>query len=171
MREGIVPAAAAAAARSSRPRSTLGLIRAAAYEMASFTRTETVTPAVIHILPAAEASESAAHSAAVSEPLKQVSWEEGTLDNENMGKKSSKVCCIYHKPRAFAESSSESSSSSNSDSSDGEGAKKAGSRQRKSRKCSSKHKPKKGEGQKPCPRGPPDEEEAADKAPASPEKS
>ncbi|KAL8437380.1 hypothetical protein ACSSS7_000975 [Eimeria intestinalis] len=137
--------------------------------MATSTRTETVTPAVIHILPAAEASESAANSAVESEPLKQVSWEEGTLDNENMGKKSSKVCCIYHKPRAFAESSSESSSSNSSDE---EGAKKAGSsRHRRSRKISVKQKAEKGEEQKPCHRQPPDEKEApADKASVSPEK-
>ncbi|KAL8446543.1 hypothetical protein Emed_004997 [Eimeria media] len=141
--------------------------------MASSTRTETVTPAVIHILPTAgEASESAAANSAVvvSEPLKQVSWEEGTLDNENLGKKSSKVCCIYHKPRAFAESSSESSSSS-SDSSDEEGAKKAGSKHRKSRKSSNRQKAKKGEDQQhhqPCHGGPTDEKQAADKAQGSP---
>ncbi|KAL5263411.1 hypothetical protein ACHWQZ_G008697 [Mnemiopsis leidyi] len=39
---------------------------------------------------------------------KGVKWDESTaIDNENMGKKSSKVCCIYHKPRAFDESDSE----------------------------------------------------------------
>ena len=39
---------------------------------------------------------------------KGVKWDESTaIDNENMGKKSSKVCCIYHKPRAFGESDSE----------------------------------------------------------------
>ena len=43
---------------------------------------------------------------------KKVAWAEGTLDNENAGKKSSKKCCIYEKPRAFGESSSSSSSES-----------------------------------------------------------
>jgi protein phosphatase 1 regulatory subunit 11 len=33
------------------------------------------------------------------------------VDNEGLGRKSSKVCCIYHKPREFGESSSEEDSS------------------------------------------------------------
>ncbi|KAG9311819.1 phosphatase inhibitor-domain-containing protein [Chiua virens] len=41
----------------------------------------------------------------------------GVVDNEGCGKKKSKICCIYHKPRQFDESSSESdSASSDSDS-------------------------------------------------------
>ena len=62
----------------------------------------------------------------------RVVWSEGTVDNEHMGKKKSKsetspwcesngmwmglmtVCCIYHKPKAFDESSSESGSDSDS---------------------------------------------------------
>ncbi|KAI3617792.1 hypothetical protein CBS9595_003701 [Malassezia furfur] len=42
---------------------------------------------------------------------RRVVWTEDTIDNEGMGKKKSKICCIYHKPRAFDESSSESSDS------------------------------------------------------------
>jgi len=38
------------------------------------------------------------------------------VDNEGAGKKSSKICCIYHKPKQFDESSSEESSDSDSDS-------------------------------------------------------
>jgi protein phosphatase 1 regulatory subunit 11 len=60
---------------------------------------------------------------------RRVTWDEEVVDNENMGKKSSKgtspletmlivVCCIYHKPRQFGESSSDESSSSSSDESD-----------------------------------------------------
>ncbi|KAF9643766.1 hypothetical protein BDM02DRAFT_1321104 [Thelephora ganbajun] len=46
-----------------------------------------------------------------------VVWREDVIDNEDMGKKSSKICCIYHKTRNFGESSSEESSSdSDSDS-------------------------------------------------------
>ena len=30
---------------------------------------------------------------------KQVQWEENVVDNENAGKKKSKICCIYHKQR------------------------------------------------------------------------
>lgn len=97
--------------------------------MATTTRTETVTSAVIHILPNDEARVPTQDVVINSEQPKQVSWGGDTLDNENLGRKSSKVCCIYHKRRAFAESSSE--SSSNSDTDDGEGAKKA-LRQRKS---------------------------------------
>ncbi|ODN94180.1 hypothetical protein L198_05031 [Cryptococcus wingfieldii CBS 7118] len=48
---------------------------------------------------------------------KRVVWSKETVDNEGMGKKKSKICCIYHKPKAYDESSSESSSddSSNED--------------------------------------------------------
>lgn len=30
---------------------------------------------------------------------KNVSWAEDTVDNEHMGKKKSKICCIFHRPR------------------------------------------------------------------------
>lgn len=43
-------------------------------------------------------------------------WSSETHDNEHDGKKSSKSCCIFHKPRAWDESSSESGGE------DGEGA-------------------------------------------------
>ena len=36
---------------------------------------------------------------------KKVSWTEETVDNEGMGKKKSKCCCVYQKPREFGESS------------------------------------------------------------------
>eukprot|EP00531_Pseudo-nitzschia_arenysensis_P019657 CAMPEP_0116137596 /NCGR_PEP_ID=MMETSP0329-20121206/12328_1 /TAXON_ID=697910 /ORGANISM="Pseudo-nitzschia arenysensis, Strain B593" /LENGTH=147 /DNA_ID=CAMNT_0003632513 /DNA_START=110 /DNA_END=553 /DNA_ORIENTATION=+ len=38
-----------------------------------------------------------------------VRWDEAVVDNEGMGRKSSKRCCIFHKPRAFGESSTDSS--------------------------------------------------------------
>jgi len=41
------------------------------------------------------------------------------VDNEGAGRKKSKICCIYHKPRAFDESSDE--SSDESDDSEAEG--------------------------------------------------
>jgi len=47
----------------------------------------------------------------------RVAWGEDVIDNEGFGKKKSKICCIYHKPRRFDESSDESSSDSDSDSS------------------------------------------------------
>ncbi|RKF53938.1 Type 1 phosphatases regulator YPI1 [Golovinomyces cichoracearum] len=43
---------------------------------------------------------------------RHIKWDETVVNNEGMGKKKSKVCCIYHAPRAFGESSDESSSSS-----------------------------------------------------------
>ncbi|RKP02724.1 hypothetical protein CXG81DRAFT_24604 [Caulochytrium protostelioides] len=53
----------------------------------------------------------------------RVRWDESTVDNEGMGRKKSKVCCIYHKPHKVRQpgeprgsDSSSSSSSSDSDS-------------------------------------------------------
>ncbi|ORZ23045.1 phosphatase inhibitor-domain-containing protein [Absidia repens] len=48
-----------------------------------------------------------------------VRWDDDVVDNEHMGKKKSKICCIYHKPRQVGDSSdSDSNDSSDSDSSD-----------------------------------------------------
>jgi protein phosphatase 1 regulatory subunit 11 len=71
---------------------------------------------------------------AVSNPdERRVTWDEEVVDNENMGKKSSKsmfsqtiftngiVCCIFHPQREFGESSSDESSSSSSSDSDSDG--------------------------------------------------
>eukprot|EP00545_Synedropsis_sp_CCMP1620_P012747 CAMPEP_0119003232 /NCGR_PEP_ID=MMETSP1176-20130426/439_1 /TAXON_ID=265551 /ORGANISM="Synedropsis recta cf, Strain CCMP1620" /LENGTH=154 /DNA_ID=CAMNT_0006954811 /DNA_START=35 /DNA_END=499 /DNA_ORIENTATION=- len=38
-----------------------------------------------------------------------VTWDEGVVDNEGLGRKSSKRCCIFHKQRAFDESSTDTS--------------------------------------------------------------
>ncbi|KAG9244019.1 type 1 phosphatases regulator ypi-1 [Calycina marina] len=46
---------------------------------------------------------------------RRVQWTEDTVNNEGLGRKSSKVCCIYHAPKAIDESSDESSSDSSSD--------------------------------------------------------
>ncbi|KAJ8116897.1 hypothetical protein ONZ43_g4338 [Nemania bipapillata] len=48
----------------------------------------------------------------------RVQWAESVIDNEGLGRKSSKVCCIYHAPREVGESSDESSSDSSSSDSD-----------------------------------------------------
>ncbi|RAL13602.1 PPP1R11/YPI1 family protein [Aspergillus homomorphus CBS 101889] len=45
---------------------------------------------------------------------RHIQWSDDVIDNEGMGKKSSKVCCIYHKVRPIGESSSESESSDSS---------------------------------------------------------
>ncbi|KAI9310369.1 phosphatase inhibitor-domain-containing protein [Dichotomocladium elegans] len=52
-----------------------------------------------------------------------IQWDDSVVDNEHLNKKKSKICCIYHKPRAVGESSDEESSdasSSSSSSSDGD---------------------------------------------------
>uniref|UniRef100_F6ZBG1 E3 ubiquitin-protein ligase PPP1R11 n=2 Tax=Monodelphis domestica TaxID=13616 RepID=F6ZBG1_MONDO len=38
---------------------------------------------------------------------KKVEWSSDTVDNEHLGRLSSKCCCIYEKPPAFGESSTE----------------------------------------------------------------
>ncbi|KAH8924885.1 hypothetical protein BT69DRAFT_1217158 [Atractiella rhizophila] len=79
---------------------------------------------------------------------RRITWGEEVVDNEGMGKKKSKICCIYHKPRAFDESSSgESSSDESSDGenveggSGGEGKGKAarGVRKHRHHKCNHDH--------------------------------
>merc|ERR1712157_286078 len=44
-------------------------------------------------------------------PQQRVTWDENVIDNEGLGRKSSKRCCIFHKQRNFGESSSDESSS------------------------------------------------------------
>ncbi|OBZ66120.1 Type 1 phosphatases regulator YPI1 [Grifola frondosa] len=46
----------------------------------------------------------------------RVVWREDVVDNETAGKKKTKICCIYHRPKRFDESSSSDSSGSDSDS-------------------------------------------------------
>lgn len=47
-----------------------------------------------------------------------VKWAEDVVDNEGMGRKSSKVCCIYHKPKEPGDGDSDSNSSSSDDDDD-----------------------------------------------------
>ncbi|GAA5872275.1 hypothetical protein JCM16303_001038 [Sporobolomyces ruberrimus] len=42
-------------------------------------------------------------------PGNRVQWTDETIDNEGLNRKKSKICCIYHKPKEFDESSDESS--------------------------------------------------------------
>jgi len=62
---------------------------------------------------------------------RRIQWAEDVVDNEGMGKKTSKVCCIYHAPKGIDESSDESSSDSSSDSDSGDGGAARPSRQEK----------------------------------------
>ncbi|MCJ1237002.1 hypothetical protein MMC14_004986 [Varicellaria rhodocarpa] len=49
---------------------------------------------------------------------RRIRWAEDVIDNEGLGRKKSKVCCIYHKSRDVGESSSEDDSDSSSSSDD-----------------------------------------------------
>jgi protein phosphatase 1 regulatory subunit 11 len=42
-------------------------------------------------------------------PKKKVQWNDNVVDNENLGRKRSNICCIYHKPRSWDDSDSEDS--------------------------------------------------------------
>ncbi|KAF8863627.1 hypothetical protein BDZ45DRAFT_685860 [Acephala macrosclerotiorum] len=77
-------------------------------------QTQTQTQAVLHLRGATRVEESTATG-------RRIQWAEDVVDNEGMGKKKSKVCCIYHAPKGIDESSDESSSdSSGSDSDSGD---------------------------------------------------
>lgn len=50
---------------------------------------------------------------------RQIQWADDVVDNEHLGRKKSKICCIYHRPRMPGDdSSSDSSSDSDTDSDD-----------------------------------------------------
>ncbi|KAI9359590.1 type 1 phosphatases regulator YPI1 [Zopfochytrium polystomum] len=72
------------------------------------TRTEAATATVRLTAVASTPLQDAASSG------RRIQWAENVEDNEGLGRKSSKVCCIYRKPRRFDESSDESSDSSDS---------------------------------------------------------
>mmetsp|Transcript_15360 Transcript_15360/g.23123 ORF Transcript_15360/g.23123 Transcript_15360/m.23123 type:complete len:106 (-) Transcript_15360:112-429(-) len=42
---------------------------------------------------------------------KKVTWDEEVVNNEHLGRKSSKRCCIFHKQKRFGESDSDESDS------------------------------------------------------------
>ncbi|KAN0113645.1 Protein phosphatase inhibitor domain containing protein [Russula decolorans] len=56
----------------------------------------------------------------------RVAWDEAVVDNEGLGRKKSKICCIYHRPRRFDESSDEEESSETDSSSDDDTARPSG---------------------------------------------
>jgi Protein phosphatase inhibitor len=57
--------------------------------------------------------------------------DEGVVDNEGLGRKSSKRCCIFHKQRAFGESSTDSSDYDDDDDKDGSNGDKKIARKKK----------------------------------------
>jgi len=75
------------------------------------TQTQTQTQAVLHLRGAPLDSERGSTQ-------RRIQWAEDVVDNEGLGRKKSKVCCIYHAPKGIDESSDESSSDSSSDESD-----------------------------------------------------
>lgn len=86
----------------------------------SQTQTQQNSPAqaVLHLRPGS----ATADDRLSQESRPRVRWESDVVDNENMNKKKSKICCIFHPQREFCESSDEAlcSSSESSDSSDEE---------------------------------------------------
>lgn len=75
------------------------------------------------VLRGATNEDSTAESSSQQPP--RVQWAEDVVDNENLGRKSSKVCCIYHRPHdpdgpSDSSDSSDSSSSEDDSSSSGE---------------------------------------------------
>ncbi|OXG40624.1 hypothetical protein C359_03017 [Cryptococcus neoformans Bt120] len=79
-------------------------------------RTSTLTLTQTHTTPTDTPPQTVLHLRAGPSTERRVVWTEETVDNEGLGKKKSKICCIYHKPRAFDESSSDESSSDESSS-------------------------------------------------------
>nr|KIR50437.1 hypothetical protein I312_00377 [Cryptococcus bacillisporus CA1280] len=80
------------------------------------TRTSTATATQTQTTPTDTPPQTVLQLRAGPSTERRVVWTEETVDNEGLGKKKSKICCIYHKPRAFDESSSDESSSDESSS-------------------------------------------------------
>jgi len=88
------------------------------------------------------------------EERRRIQWAEDVIDNEGMGKKSSKVCCIYHGPSEPGDSDSDSSSSSeggNDSEPDLSRAQKAGGKKGRGRHADGSGKGKEKEERKPSP--------------------
>ncbi|RMZ77612.1 hypothetical protein DV737_g4259, partial [Chaetothyriales sp. CBS 132003] len=62
----------------------------------------------------AETDAEAAARRTSSETRRGIRWADDVVDNEGLGRKSSKVCCIYHKPRGVNESSDDDDDDSDS---------------------------------------------------------
>lgn len=106
--------------------------RAAHVPAATMTLTET---------PAATATteNEVLHLTLVARP--SVRWDENVQDNEGLGRKSSKRCCIFHKQRDFGESSTDSSDNENDDSGSDTGDDKDKKPKAAKRKIANKPKP------------------------------
>ena len=67
----------------------------------------------LRLKPKDEESDKGAKSKPKKVIRKQVSWTQETIDNEDLGRKKSKCCCVYVKPKTFGESDSESEDEGN----------------------------------------------------------
>jgi protein phosphatase 1 regulatory subunit 11 len=74
-------------------------------------------PVVLRLRLAGEAAAPPASAAppAIADPGPRVHWDENVVNNEGLNRKKSNKCCIYHRPKAFDESSEESCGSDNED--------------------------------------------------------
>lgn len=85
--------------------------------------------------PPSESKAEATPSTSGKKARKSIVWADDVVDNEHLGKKSSKICCIFHKQKRWDESDSESSSSD-----DGEEKKDAEHQQKQTSKhCTHQH--------------------------------
>ncbi|BGP58196.1 hypothetical protein JCM8202_004735 [Rhodotorula sphaerocarpa] len=110
----------------------------------SRTLTTTATPADGGA-PAADESENPRDVGALrlrgrAMPTQRVQWTQETVDNEGLNRKKSKICCIYHKPKPYDESSDESGSdSADSDGSADSRHEGAGAARRRQRRAARHH--------------------------------
>jgi Protein phosphatase inhibitor len=100
---GDVPAAAAATVSGNVPMAT-SLSYASAVATTTATMTMTEAPVASD-----ESLEPEVLRLTLSSTRPSVHWDENVLDNEGLGRKSSKRCCIFHRQRSFGESSTDSS--------------------------------------------------------------
>ena len=111
--EGDSPSAASVAAESIQPTNGTGENGGHSQALASTTVTITESPAEQQI------TEDILTLTLRARP--SVTWDESVVNNEGLGRKSSKRCCIFHKQRPFGESSTDSSGCDSDSSEDDEG--------------------------------------------------
>lgn len=157
------PARRVAPPRTANPQ-TRTRVRASGTATPETSATQTITSAPPHFdgltlrlrgahEPGTRVNSEAEDSQPRSSTRRRIQWAEDVIDNEGLGRKKSKVCCIFHKTREVGESSSEDdSSSSDSDGgsspSDDDGAARpvGGRRSERGRKRGKKHDHDRGDG-------------------------
>lgn len=81
-------------------------------------QTQTRVQPILHLRGAPSGTSSEVETTGSTGNGRRIQWASDVVDNEGMGRKKSKVCCIYHAPKGIDESSDESSSDSDNSSSD-----------------------------------------------------